>query len=161
MGQFVFNFFKMKILLLLTFVVYSLQSNIIEVTSASDRTFCCGNIQRLCASACSGQDCTRQCQGTCGIFSTRCGPYTCKSVTTACVTPAPADSSSSSSSSADSSDSSSSASDSSSSSSSSSSTASDSSSSSSSPSDSSSSSSSPSSSSSSSSSLSSSSSSSS
>merc|ERR1711970_479807 len=103
MGQFVFNFPKMKILLLLTFVVYSLQNNIIEVTSASERTFCCGNIQRLCASACVGQDCTRQCQGTCGIFSTQCGPYTCKSVTTACVTPAPADSSASSSSSSSSS----------------------------------------------------------
>merc|ERR1712212_687072 len=104
---------KMKVLLLLTFVVYSLQSNTIEVTSAQERTFCCGSIQRLCASACAGQDCTRQCQGTCGIFSTRCGPYTCQSVTTACVTPAPADSSSSSSSSSssDSSSSSSSASD--------------------------------------------------
>merc|ERR1719418_65317 len=48
------------------------------------RTFCCGSIQQRCARACTGRDCSLRCQGYCGIFNSRCGPYTCSSVTNAC-----------------------------------------------------------------------------
>merc|ERR1712149_35444 len=48
------------------------------------RTFCCGNVQQRCARACTGRDCSLRCQGCCGIFNSRCGPYTCSSVTNAC-----------------------------------------------------------------------------
>merc|ERR1719339_107385 len=41
------------------------------------RTFCCGSVQQRCARACTGRDCTLRCQGYCGIFNSRCGPYTC------------------------------------------------------------------------------------
>merc|ERR1719429_762141 len=48
------------------------------------RTFCCGNVQQRCARACSGRSCSLRCQGYCGVFNSRCGPYTCSSVTNAC-----------------------------------------------------------------------------
>merc|ERR1719418_251996 len=48
------------------------------------RTFCCGSVQQRCARACTGRDCSLRCQGYCGIFNSRCGPYTCSSVTNAC-----------------------------------------------------------------------------
>merc|ERR1712117_686888 len=48
------------------------------------RTFCCGSVQQRCARACTGRDCSLRCQGYCGVFNSRCGPYTCSSVTNAC-----------------------------------------------------------------------------
>merc|ERR1711973_904629 len=48
------------------------------------RTFCCGNVQQRCARACTGRSCSFRCQGYCGVFNSRCGPYTCSSVTNAC-----------------------------------------------------------------------------
>merc|ERR1719305_2282786 len=51
------------------------------------RTFCCGSIQQRCARACTGRSCSLRCQGYCGIFNSRCGPYTCSSVTNACQQP--------------------------------------------------------------------------
>merc|ERR1712126_676504 len=48
------------------------------------RTFCCGNVQQRCARACTGRSCSLRCQGYCGVFNSRCGPYTCSSVTNAC-----------------------------------------------------------------------------
>merc|ERR1712240_225435 len=48
------------------------------------RTFCCGNVQQRCARACTGRSCSLRCQGYCGVFNSRCGPYTCSSVTSAC-----------------------------------------------------------------------------
>merc|ERR1712088_950873 len=47
------------------------------------RTFCCGNVQQRCARACTGRSCSLRCQGYCGVFNSRCGPYTCSSVTNA------------------------------------------------------------------------------
>merc|ERR1711955_192233 len=51
------------------------------------RTFCCGFVQQRCARACTGRSCSLRCQGYCGIFNSRCGPYTCSSVTNACQQP--------------------------------------------------------------------------
>merc|ERR1712243_15248 len=51
------------------------------------RTFCCGSVQQRCARACTGRSCSLRCQGYCGIFNSRCGPYTCSSVTNACQQP--------------------------------------------------------------------------
>merc|ERR1711928_61107 len=48
------------------------------------RTFCCGNVQQRCARACTGRSCSLRCQGYFGVFNSRCGPYTCSSVTNAC-----------------------------------------------------------------------------
>merc|ERR1712066_938342 len=48
------------------------------------RTFCCGSVQQRCARACTGRSCSLCCQGYCGVFNSRCGPYTCSSVTNAC-----------------------------------------------------------------------------
>merc|ERR1711863_39728 len=48
------------------------------------RTFCCGSVQQRCARACAGRSCSLRCQGYCGVFNSRCGPYTCSSVTNAC-----------------------------------------------------------------------------
>merc|ERR1711953_1438654 len=48
------------------------------------RTFCCGSVQQRCARACTGRSCSLRCQGYCGLFNSRCGPYTCSSVTNAC-----------------------------------------------------------------------------
>merc|ERR1739842_294831 len=47
------------------------------------RTFCCGSVQQRCARACTGRSCSLRCQGYCGMFNSRCGPYTCSSVTNA------------------------------------------------------------------------------
>merc|ERR1711936_279325 len=47
------------------------------------RTFCCGSVQQRCARACTGRSCSLRCQGYCGVFNSRCGPYTCSSVTNA------------------------------------------------------------------------------
>merc|ERR1712212_809816 len=51
------------------------------------RTFCCGSVQQRCARACTGRSCSLRCQGYCGMFNSRCGPYTCSSVTNACQQP--------------------------------------------------------------------------
>merc|ERR1711955_87390 len=51
------------------------------------RTFCCGSVQQRCARACTGRSCSLRCQGYCGTFNSRCGPYTCSSVTNACQQP--------------------------------------------------------------------------
>merc|ERR1712226_1648269 len=48
------------------------------------RTFCSGSVQQRCARACTGRSCSLRCQGYCGVFNSRCGPYTCSSVTNAC-----------------------------------------------------------------------------
>merc|ERR1712149_165730 len=48
------------------------------------RTFCCGDVQQRCARACTGRSCSLRCQGYCGVSNSRCGPYTCSSVTNAC-----------------------------------------------------------------------------
>merc|ERR1712072_854760 len=48
------------------------------------RTFCGGSVQQRCARACTGRSCSLRCQGYCGVFNSRCGPYTCSSVTNAC-----------------------------------------------------------------------------
>merc|ERR1712088_1050880 len=48
------------------------------------RTFCCGSVQQRCARACTGRSCSLRCQGYCGVFNSRCGSYTCSSVTNAC-----------------------------------------------------------------------------
>merc|ERR1712141_671565 len=48
------------------------------------RTFCCGSVQQRCARACTGRSCSLRCLGYCGVFNSRCGPYTCSSVTNAC-----------------------------------------------------------------------------
>merc|ERR1712105_90079 len=58
-----------------------------EVAHSSNRQFgfCCGEVTRKCAIGCAGKSCDIQCSGTCGILNSQCGPYTCSSVTNACV----------------------------------------------------------------------------
>merc|ERR1711971_1280781 len=83
---------KMKFLLavaVLTVVGAQAASDIIvkvdqEELSPLLRTFCCGSVQQRCARACTGRFCSLRCQGYCGMFNSRCGPYTCSSVTNAC-----------------------------------------------------------------------------
>merc|ERR1712179_632272 len=79
-------------LLVLTFVGAHATSDIVvkveeEELSPLLRTFCCGSVQQRCARACTGRSCSLRCQGYCGIFNSRCGPYTCSSVTNACQQP--------------------------------------------------------------------------
>merc|ERR1711970_22912 len=86
---------KMKFLLavaVLTFVGARAASDIAvkvdeEELSPLLRTFCCGSVQQRCARACTGRSCSLRCQGYCGVFNSRCGPYTCSSVTNACQQP--------------------------------------------------------------------------
>merc|ERR1739844_348500 len=83
---------KMQFLLavlVLTFVGAHATSDIVvkveeEELSPLLRTFCCGSVQQRCARACTGRSCSLRCQGYCGVFNSRCGPYTCSSVTNAC-----------------------------------------------------------------------------
>merc|ERR1712105_263666 len=92
MGTSVLHLVKMKFLLavaLLTVVGAYAASDIVvkvneEELSPLLRTFCCGSVQQRCARACTGRVCSLRCQGYCGIFNSRCGPYTCSSVTNAC-----------------------------------------------------------------------------
>merc|ERR1712142_7149 len=84
--------FKMKFVLavaVLTVVGAHAASDIVvkvdqEELSPLLRTFCCGSVQQRCARACTGRSCSLRCQGYCGVFNSRCGPYTCSSVTNAC-----------------------------------------------------------------------------
>merc|ERR1711970_1671939 len=86
---------KMKFLLavaVLTFVGARAASDIVvkvdqEELSPLLRTFCCGSVQQRCARACTGRSCSLRCQGYCGVFNSRCGPYTCSSVSNACQQP--------------------------------------------------------------------------
>merc|ERR1712243_522039 len=95
MGTLVLHLVKMKFLLavaLLTVVGAYAASDIVvkvdeEELSPLLRTFCCGSVQQRCARACTGRSCSLRCQGYCGIFNSRCGPYTCSSVTNACQQP--------------------------------------------------------------------------
>merc|ERR1719204_2997093 len=84
----------MKAVLLGLALVAAVAANEIDVTdSPSDRLFgllCCNNVRSRCVLPCAGQDCTRTCTGLCGVFASRCGPYTCSTLTTACNTPSPA-----------------------------------------------------------------------
>merc|ERR1712112_585965 len=92
MGTSVLHLVKMKFLLavaLLTVVGAYAASDIVvkvdeEELSPLLRTFCCGSVQQRCARACTGRSCSLRCQGYCGVFNSRCGPYTCSSVTNAC-----------------------------------------------------------------------------
>merc|ERR1712219_39608 len=95
MGQLEFLKLKMKFLLtvvVLTIVGAHAASDIVvkvdeEELSPLLRTFCCGSVQQRCARACTGRSCSLRCQGYCGVFNSRCGPYTCSSVTNACQQP--------------------------------------------------------------------------
>merc|ERR1712121_395314 len=95
MGTLVLLLVKMKFLLavaVLTVVGAHVASDIVvkvdeEELSPLLRTFCCGSVQQRCARACTGRSCSLRCQGYCGIFNSRCGPYTCSSVTNACQQP--------------------------------------------------------------------------
>merc|ERR1711936_1532010 len=88
----VLHLVKMKFLLavaLLTVVGAHAASDIVVKVDEEDlspllRTFCCGSVQQRCARACTGRSCSLRCQGYCGVFNSRCGPYTCSSVTNAC-----------------------------------------------------------------------------
>merc|ERR1711994_1041181 len=64
----------------------TLATSSIMVPKSSNRQlgFCCGDVANKCAVGCAGKDCSIQCSGTCGIFSTTCS-YTCSSVTNACT----------------------------------------------------------------------------
>merc|ERR1719295_1426918 len=64
----------------------SLGASSILVSKSSSRqlAFCCGDVANKCAVGCAGKDCSIQCSGTCGIFSSTCS-YTCSSVTNACT----------------------------------------------------------------------------
>merc|ERR1712149_82432 len=83
---------KMKFLValaVLAFVGVRATSDIVvkvekEELSPLLRTFCCGSVQQRCARACTGRSFSLRCQGYCGVFNSRCGPYTCSSVTNAC-----------------------------------------------------------------------------
>merc|ERR1712227_316998 len=79
---------NMKAVLIGLALVAVVAANEIDVTdSASDRLFgllCCNTVRSRCVLACAGQDCTRTCTGLCGVFASRCGPYTCSTLTTAC-----------------------------------------------------------------------------
>merc|ERR1711872_979096 len=76
-------------LAVLTFVGAHATSDIVVKVEEKElspllRTFCCGNVQQRCARACTGRSCSLRCQGYCGVFNSRCGPYTCSSATSAC-----------------------------------------------------------------------------
>merc|ERR1712212_1149432 len=47
--------------------------------------FCCGSVVTRCAQNCAGKSCDLDCSGTCGFFSSQCGPYKCGAVTNACI----------------------------------------------------------------------------
>jgi len=55
-----------------------------ELDNTADRLFCCGLVQSKCARACAGRSCSLKCQGYCGPFNSKCGPYQCSAVTNAC-----------------------------------------------------------------------------
>merc|ERR1712109_417590 len=65
-------------------------SGVIEVElteselNGADRFLCCGFVQSKCARACAGRSCSLKCQGFCGPFNAKCGPYQCSSVANAC-----------------------------------------------------------------------------
>merc|ERR1719370_1030914 len=78
------------LLLVLSLLSIVASSDIIDVQLAeseldgADRLFCCGLVQSKCARACAGRSCSLKCQGNCGPFNSKCGPYQCSAVTNAC-----------------------------------------------------------------------------
>merc|ERR1712025_1045011 len=83
--------FTMTPFLLLFLLSMTVSSDLINVQLAdseldgtADRLFCCGLVQSKCARACAGRSCSLKCQGNCGPFNSKCGPYQCSAVTNAC-----------------------------------------------------------------------------
>merc|ERR1712227_414851 len=77
-----------KILVLLIFVFNFAQATKDMESPAEDRFFlglCCNDVRAKCVVACAARDCTSSCSGVCGFFATRCGPWTCSSLTTTCT----------------------------------------------------------------------------
>merc|ERR1712198_16661 len=78
------------LLILLSLLSTVASSDIINVQlseselDGADRLFCCGLVQSKCVRACAGRSCSLKCQGFCGPFNSKCGPYQCSAVTNAC-----------------------------------------------------------------------------
>merc|ERR1711872_765994 len=77
------------IIVLFCFIVYAQCNELIVKGDAVDRIFCCNQVQSRCTMACAGSDCSRTCSGLCGIFGTRCGPWTCSALNPGTCTAAP------------------------------------------------------------------------
>merc|ERR1712142_636916 len=76
-------------LVLFCFIFYTQCDELVVKGEAVDRFFCCNQVQSRCNLACAGQDCSRTCSGMCGIFGTRCGPWTCSALQPGTCTAAP------------------------------------------------------------------------
>merc|ERR1719147_223096 len=77
------------IIVLFCFIAYAQCNELIVKGDAVDRIFCCNQVQSRCTMACAGSDCSRTCSGLCGIFGTRCGPWTCSALNPGTCTAVP------------------------------------------------------------------------
>merc|ERR1711970_1022764 len=75
-------------LFIITSQAFNIKTNDIEAPNSQSLRllgFCCGSVVTRCAQNCAGKSCDLDCSGTCGFFSTSCGPYKCGAVTNACI----------------------------------------------------------------------------
>merc|ERR1719432_450328 len=79
------SYLALSLACLLTVYALPTKEHNFEVAISSNRVLCCGDVTRKCAQGCAGKSCDIQGSGTCGILNSQCGPYTCSSVTNACV----------------------------------------------------------------------------
>merc|ERR1719376_1298754 len=79
------SYLALSLACLLTVQALPTKENNFEVSISSNRVFCCGEVTTKCAQGCAGKSCDIQCSGTCRFLNSQCGPYTCSSVTNACV----------------------------------------------------------------------------
>merc|ERR1711970_1088113 len=84
------SYLALSLACLLTVQALPTKEHNFEVANSSNRQlgFCCGTVTSKCAQGCAGKSCDIQCSGTCGILNSQCGPYTCGSVTNACISAA-------------------------------------------------------------------------
>merc|ERR1711970_1329868 len=76
-------------LCIITSQAFNIKTNHIDAPSSHSLRlfggFCCGSVVTRCAQNCAGKSCDLDCSGTCGFFSSQCGPYKCGAVTNACI----------------------------------------------------------------------------
>merc|ERR1711970_1011123 len=82
------TYFFTLALFIITSQAFNIKTNDIEAPNSQSLRLlglCCGSVVTRCAQNCAGKSCDLDCSGTCGFFSTSCGPYKCGALTNACI----------------------------------------------------------------------------
>merc|ERR1712002_299848 len=82
------NYLQQKSMIFITLLALALAQVCLTFNiEGKDRNLCCDIAKQQCGEKCSGQLCSEQCEGRCGIFNTKCGPWNCQDIAGFSCTP--------------------------------------------------------------------------